>query len=70
MRHYFGKTSLHLDTFNQFQIRFKPVLRVKNAMQRWFVTCFRDVTTHIIAVPRTLHLWNQTVLCYWVYCWS
>jgi len=53
---------LHLNTFNQFQIRFKPVLQLKTAMQRRFVTCFRNIATHIIALPRTLHSSNQTVL--------
>ena len=32
-------------------------------MQRWFVTCFRDVGTHVIVVFRMLHSSNQHFLC-------
>ena len=39
------KTSSHLKTFIQFETRFMT----KNAKQRRIVTCFRDVSTHIIA---------------------
>ena len=41
--------SLHLYTFIQFQA----------AMNRRFVTCFRDVAIHLIAVSRTLHSSNH-----------
>ena len=32
-------------------------------MQRRFVTCFRDIVTHIIAVPRTLHSTFFVLFC-------
>ena len=32
-------------------------------MERRFVTCFRDVATHVIVMSRTLHSLNQNVLC-------
>ena len=34
----------------------------KAAMNRGFVTCFRDVAIHIIALSRTLHSSNHNVL--------
>ena len=59
----FVKTSFHLNTFNQLQIRFKTRFTDKNTMHRQYVNCFRDVATHIITVSKTLHLSNQNVLC-------
>ena len=46
--------SLHLYTFIQFQ-----KTRLHDSMNRRFVTCFRDVDIHIIAVSRTLHSSNH-----------
>ena len=57
------KTSLHLNTFNQFKFDLKLVLRPKTAMQRRFVACFRDVATHVIVVSRTLQSSYQHFLC-------
>ena len=56
-------SSLHLNTINKFQIRFKTRFSTKNITQRRFVTCFRNVATRIIAVSRTFHSSNQNVFC-------
>ena len=42
-----------------FKLDLKLVYTTKTAMNRRFVTCFRDVTIHIIAVSRRLNSSNQ-----------
>ena len=60
------KTISHINTFNQFQVRFKTRFTTKNHKQRRFVTCF----------SRHCHLHNRRVqkascsLWFWVECWS
>jgi len=59
-------SSLHLNTLNQFKNRFTTRYTTKTAMQQRFVTCFRNVAIHIIAVSKTFHSSNHNALWFLV----